>query len=116
MSGGDVAQEGDKAAESDTTIDNALRTVRLMANTGSRDSVKSAFSLVNFVQPIRSLLRQPTEQRKQFKNVKNVNNNTVAIETVLRNLCGDRPKQNKGRNRVWGSAEKQGGAFRNGYG
>ena len=98
--------KGDKAAESDTTIDNALRTVRLMANTGSRDSVATLFSLVNFVQPIESLLEAIAEQRKQFKNVKNVNNNTVAIETVLRNLCRDRPKQNKGRNRESGARLK----------
>lgn len=87
--------KGDKATESDSTIDDALRSVRLMASTERRQSVATALSQINFIQPVDHLLNAIKQQREQFVNKKNVNMHSIAIETVLRRLSCARTKQEK---------------------
>lgn len=87
--------KGDKAREKDTTIEDALRSVRLMASTDKRQVVATALSDVNFIQPIESLLKEMKTQRKQYINKKSVNIHSGAIEAVLQRLYTARPKQEK---------------------
>ena len=85
----------EKATEKDATIDEALRSVRLMASTDRRQLVATALSQVNFIQPIQSLLETIRLQREQFENNATVNIHSIAIEAVLRRLYCARQKQEK---------------------
>lgn len=87
--------KGEKAAEKDATIDEALRSVRLMASTDRRQLVATALSQVNFIQPIQSLLETIRQQREQFENNATVNIHSIAIEAVLRRLYSARLKQER---------------------
>ncbi len=89
--------KGEQATEDDSTLDDALRSVRLMANTERRQSVATTFSLINFAQPIEDLLESIAEQREQFINKKSVTKSAMAIETVLRRLYLARLKQTQNR-------------------
>ena len=62
--------KGDNATQSDSTIDDALRSVRLMASTERRQSAAIALSHINFIQPIGDLLSALKQQREQFVNRK----------------------------------------------
>lgn len=87
--------KGDNATQSDSTIDDALRSVRLMASTERRQSAATALSHINFIQPIGDLLTALKQQREQFVNRKSVNIHSIAIEAVLRRLSLSRLKQEK---------------------
>jgi len=89
--------KGEQATEEDSTLDDALRSVRLMANTERRQSVATTFSLINFAQPIEDLLESIAEQREQFINKRSVTKSSMAIETVLRRLYLARLKQTQNR-------------------
>ena len=87
--------KGDKATEKDATIDEALRSVRLMANTERRQVVATALSQINFTQPIETLLKEIKAQREQFTNIKSVSIHSIAIEAVLQRLYQARQKQER---------------------
>lgn len=87
--------KGDNAIEKDATIDEALRSVRLMASTERRQVVATALSQINFIQPIGSLLKEIKAQREQFKNIKSVSIHSIAIEAVLQRLYQARQKQER---------------------